>query len=103
MSLTRANLARHHRHISRRFRDPLALQLTLQERASQIEDAMRSLDTGDLPLPNSVVNRVAATSEGLLPMERYNIRSYHHESVIHPAVQSRVGERMKNKAKAKNK
>ena len=97
MSLTRANLTRHHRHISRRFRDPLALQLTLQERASQIKDAMRSLDTGDLPLPDSVVNRVAATSEGLLPMERYNIGSYHRESVGHPAVQPRDGKRMKNK------
>ncbi|KAN0077597.1 hypothetical protein V8E54_005901 [Elaphomyces granulatus] len=100
MSLTSANLTKHHHHISRRFRDPLALQLTLQERAARIKDAIRSLDTGDLPLPDSVVNRVAATSEGLLPMERYNIGSYryHRESDGHPAVQSiaRDGKRMKN-------
>ncbi|KAN0077596.1 hypothetical protein V8E54_005900 [Elaphomyces granulatus] len=79
MSLTKANLTRHHRHISRHFRDPFALQLMLQDRAAQIKDAMRTLDTGDLPLPDSVVNRVAATSEGLLPMERYKIGSYHRE------------------------
>jgi hypothetical protein len=100
MSLTRDNLTRHDHYTSRRFRDPLALRSALQDRKAEIKDAVRSLDTG-LPLPDAVVDRVAATSEGLLPMERYNIRSYHREPEGE-SVQSRVGgtslgERMKNK------
>ena len=77
--------------------DPFTLQLMLQERSAQIKDAMRSLDTSGLPLPDSVVNKVAATSEGLLPMERYTIGSYHREpqagepaSHQYASVQSRV-------------
>jgi hypothetical protein len=93
-------LTRHDHYTSRRFRDPLALQSALQDRKAEIKDAVRSLDTG-LPLPDAVVDRVAATSEGLLPMERYNIRSYRREPEGE-SVQSRVGgtslgERMKNK------
>ncbi|KAN0077595.1 hypothetical protein V8E54_005899 [Elaphomyces granulatus] len=102
MSLTKANLTRHHHHISLRFRDPLVLQLTLQERSAQIEDAIRSFDTGDLLLPDSIVKRVAATSEGLLPMERsYGIGSYHREPQGESVtLQSKVGgstERMKTR------
>ena len=68
-----------HDRTSRRLDDPFALQLMRQERSAKLKDAMRSLDTGDLPLPDSVVNKVAATSEGLRPMERYTIGSYHRE------------------------
>ena len=94
-NLTRANLTRHHR-LSRRMDDPFTLQLMLQERSAQIKDAMRSLDTSGLPLPDSVVNKVAATSEGLLPMERYTIGSYHREPQYRVDDETLLRERMKN-------
>src|SRR5947207_9873471 len=68
VNLTRKNLTKHDRNMTRLWSDPMTSLQIRQDRPEKIRAALRSLG---VDLPERVVNKVTANFEGMTLMERY--------------------------------